>query len=251
VIKHFGFVDLLKHSLYETVSKTLFRNGVNREINGYAIRFPLEFSRFYPSNSEPEKFEFIRRFAKGNALDLGAHIGLYSVLLARQCESVLCFEPSNLTRVALLKTLEYNNCKNVEVRSECVTDETGEIDFYDTGSRASNANSIAPIGKRLTLKSVRIDDLNKDFDFIKIDIEGAELLALRGAKRTLKKVSHLTCEIHPNLLEKIGQSSKDIFDFLSQYNPKYFYDGRLVVPSDLQPISHQYELNIILNQRSV
>ena len=169
MIRHFGFVDLLKHSLYEAFSKTLFRNGVNREINGLAIRFPLEFSRFYPSKSEPEKFEFIKRYAKGNALDLGAHIGLYSVLLARQCESVLCFEPSNLTRVALLKTLEYNNCKNVEVRSECVAEETGEIDFYDTGSRASNANSIAPIGKRLTLKSVRIDDLNKDFDFIKID----------------------------------------------------------------------------------
>ena len=111
----------------------------------------------------------------------------------------------------------------------------------------SNANYNAPIGKRLTLKSVRIDDINKDFDFIKIDIEGAELQALRGAARTLRKVSHLTCEIHPKLLEQIGESSKEIFQFLDQFNPDYYYCGSLIEPNELIDISHQFELNIILN----
>jgi hypothetical protein len=115
------------------------------------------------------------------------------------------------------------------------------------GSRVSNANSTALIGKRLTLSSIRIDHLQIDFNFIEIDIEAAELQALRGAERTLRKLTDLTCKIYPRLSEQIRESSKENFQFLDQFNPDYFYCGPSIEPNELLNNSHQYELNTILN----
>ena len=122
-----------------------------------------------------------------------------------------------------------------------------EIVFFDTGTRASNANSIAPIGKPKIEPSIRIDDLNVEFDFIKIDIEGSELVALQGALKTLHTTKFMTLEIHPALLEKLGQTPRDIFELLKQYNPQYFYLGRSTSPEILEKIEHQYEINIIFD----
>ena len=243
----FGVYDSLKHSFYQITQALFFRNGIKTPINSTEITFPIEFARYYDSNNEPIKQAFIEDYASGVALDLGAHIGLYTVLLSRKCTKVIAFEPSAVTRKALYQTLKMNACTNVEVRNECVTNVSGEIVFYDTGSRASNANSIAPIGKPRIEPSLRIDDLNMKFDFIKIDIEGSELVALQGALETLLSTKFMTLEIHPALLEKLGQTPRDIFELLKQYNPQYFYLGRSTSPEDLEKIEHQYEINIIFD----
>jgi FkbM family methyltransferase len=247
----FGLYDLIKHKLYQIIQALLFPNGIKRRINSTEIMFPIEFARYYASDNEPLKQTFIENHASGVSLDLGAHIGLYTVLLSRKCSRVIAFEPSSATRKVLSQTLKMNSCTNVEVRSECVTNASGEIVFYDTGTRGSNANSIAPIGKPRIEPSLRIDDLNIEFDFIKIDIEGSELVALQGALKTLFKAKFMTLEVHPALLKKIGHDPKDIFELLKVYNPQYFYLGAMTSPSDLENISYQYELNILLNSPSV
>ena len=247
MILEFGVYDFLKHSFYQMIQAIFFRNGVKTRINSMEIVFPIEFARYYDSNNEPIKQAFIADFASGVALDLGAHIGLYTVLLSRKCTKVIAFEPSAVTRNALNQTLKLNSCQNVEVRSECVTNTSGEIVFFDTGTRASNANSIAPIGKPKIEPSIRIDDLNVEFDFIKIDIEGSELVALQGALKTLHTTKFMTLEVHPALLEKLGQTPRDIFELLKKYNPKYFYLGTSTSPEILEKIEHQYEINIIFD----
>ncbi len=242
----YGYSDFCKHIFYKIAQKIFFRHGVKRKINSAEIVFPIEFARYYGSNNEPIKQKFIEDFAMGQALDLGAHIGLYTVLLSRKCTKVVAFEPSKVTREALIETLNLNDCTNVEVRSECVTNTTGEIVFHDTGTRASNANSIAPIGKPTKEISIRIDDLGMKFDFIKIDIEGSELLALRGATKTLATTKYLTLEVHPELLNTLGQSSKEIFELLNDFKPQYFYLGKTTSSEILETIDHQFEVNIIL-----
>ena len=242
----FGLYDICKHTFYQIAQVTFFRKGIKRKINSAEIVFPVEFSRYYDSNNEPLKQKFIEDFAVGQALDLGAHIGLYTVLLSKKCTRVVAFEPSRVTREALIHTLKLNDCKNVEVRSECVTDTIGEIVFYDTGTRASNANSIAPIGNPIKEQSIRIDDLGMQFDFIKVDIEGAELLALRGATKTLATTRYLTLEIHPEILKTLGHSPRQIFELLSEFDPMYFYLGQITPSAVLEQIDDQYEINIIL-----
>lgn len=247
MILEFGIYDLLKHSFYQITQALFFRHGVKKRINSAEIIFPIEFARYYDSDNEPIKQTFIEDFASGVALDLGAHIGLYTVLLSRKCTKVIAFEPSAETRKALSQTLKMNICTNVEVRSECVTNTSGEVVFYDTGTRASNANSIAPIGRPKIEQSLRIDDLNVKFDFIKIDIEGAELVALQGALKTLHTTKFMTLEVHPALLDKLGQTPRDIFELLKQYNPEYFYLGASTSPEILEKIEHQYEINIVFD----
>ena len=243
----YGVYDFIKHAIYQIAQYLFFPKGIKRRINSAEINFPIEFARYYESNNEPLKQAFIEKFAYGVSLDLGAHIGLYTVLLSRKSERVLAFEPSTATRKILNQTLEMNACTNVEVRSECVTNISGEIVFYDTGTRGSNANSIAPIGKPTTEPSLRIDDLNIEFDFIKIDIEGSELVALQGASKTLFKTKFMTLEVHPALLRKLGQTPRDIFELLKVYNPQYFYLGELTLPEVLEDIGHQYEINIVFS----
>lgn len=225
-----------------------FRKGIPRRIDGENFRFPIEFARFYPSSSEPLKTNFIIGHAKGNALDLGAHIGLFTVLLARKCEMVIAVEPIDATRAALTRSLTMNKCNNVLVVNQCVSDFNGSGVIFDTGSRGSNANSMAPIGVALEKEMRTIDSFNINFDFIKIDIEGAEVKALRGAKRTLANVHYMTIEIHPKLIKLIGDNIEEIFDLLEPYCPQYFHEGIKKTPLDLMLLDTQYELNVMLNQ---
>lgn len=211
------------------------------------IKFPFEYSRYYPSDYEPFKQKFIEKYAFGTAVDLGAHIGLYSVLLSKKTTSVIAFEPTPYTRKVLNETLKINNCDNVTVRSEIVTDVTGSGTFYETETLVSNANSIVPVGNPVQVDTIRLDDLNLKIDFLKIDIEGAELLALRGARKTLSSIKYITLEIHPRLMRQLGQSVFDIFELLEQFKPVYYLGDEIVTVEKLGNIENHFEINILLN----
>jgi len=240
-----------KHVMYLLLENTLFRNGVKKKINGEEIRFPLEYSRYYPSDYESFKQAFIRRHASGNCVDLGAHIGLYTVLMSRKAKQVIAFEPTDYTRKIFQKTLKLNECKNVKVRSEVVSDRAGKSSFYDTGKRVSNANSVVPVGTSTQIESLALDDLRISIDFLKIDIEGSELMALKGAKKVLSTLKYMTIEIHPSLLHRLGQSAEEIFQLLEQFQPVYFFEGRIATPVELLKITDHFEVNIALNGSNV
>jgi FkbM family methyltransferase len=209
--------------------------------------FPLTYSRYYPADYEPYKQKFIEDYAEGICVDLGAHIGLYTVLLSKRATSVIAFEPSDFTRGVLEQTVRLNYCKNVIVRSEIVSDICGPHTFHESKTRVSNANSLIPVGLPRTVSSVTLDDLNLKIDFLKIDIEGAELLALRGATRVLKSLKFMTLEIHPSLLKQLNQGVPEIFKVLAPHKPQYFFEGKLTSEDNLVTIQDHFEVNIIFN----
>jgi FkbM family methyltransferase len=234
-----------KYVAYSFVSSIFFRNGISKKINSTLVIFPLTYSRYYPADYEPYKQKFIEENARGVCLDLGAHIGLYTVLLSKNASSVIAFEPSNFTRKVLEETLRLNKCKNVTVRSEVISDVRGSHTFHETGVRVSNANSVIPVGSPRSVNSITLDELDVQIDFLKIDIEGAELLALRGATKVLKSLKFMTLEIHPSLLELIHQDVQEIFEILAPQKPLYFFEGRLTTCEALLTIKDHFEVNII------
>jgi FkbM family methyltransferase len=240
-----------KHLVYLLLGSTLFRGGVKKKINGEEIRFPLEYARYYPSNYETFKQDFIGKYASGNCVDLGAHIGLYTVFMSRKADQVIAFEPTGYTRKICEQTIKMNRCKNIKVRSEVVSDRTGESSFYDTGNRVSNANSVVPVGALMQVKSLTLDDLGISIDFLKIDIEGSELMALKGAKNVLSTLKYMTIEIHPSLLRRLGQSAEEIFQLLEQFQPIYYFEGRIATSVELLKITDHFEVNIALNGSNV
>ncbi|MBD2358437.1 FkbM family methyltransferase [Tolypothrix sp. FACHB-123] len=142
--------------------------------------------------------------------DIGAHTGFYALLasvLVGANGKVVAFEPDPRNLFYLKKHLQLNQIQNVTVIEAAVSDSCGKMFFEGStflGQLPSQGNIESSFLGRLSsqgniqVKTVAIDELiNKEQipipNFLKIDVEGAELLVLSGAKQTLSKA-------HPTIL---------------------------------------------------
>ena len=122
--------------------------------------------------------------------DLGANVGFYTLLsslLVGDAGKVIAFEPLPRNYKLLRKHLSINRINNVEVIEAAVSEKAGTICF-DEGPHAS-MGKIADQGN-LEVQIVGLDELFNEGkipspDYLKIDIEGAEFLALKGAKKLI------------------------------------------------------------------
>jgi FkbM family methyltransferase len=202
--------------------------GVPRVVNGEAIRFPARWSRYYPATYEPTKTAFLRERSPQGAtvLDLGAHIGLFSVQLARSVGPsgrVISFEPVPGTAAVLRETIRYNGVEPVvSVRQAALSGRCGEVELFETGDECSNASSLVRTDR--TRGSVRVaattlddvvDEERLAVAVVKMDIEGAELEVLEGASALLSvQRPAMTIEVHPRELRASGRDPKEVFDVL-------------------------------------
>jgi FkbM family methyltransferase len=128
----------------------------------------------------------------GIVLDIGANVGYYTLMAARGVGAggrVIAFEPSPRNFSFLRKHLEINNIRNAECQQLALSNEVGTARF---------AADIDPVAQRMTssgnisVKTTTIDEFlagaNIKVDLIKIDVEGAELKVLQGARNTLQKM---------------------------------------------------------------
>lgn len=122
------------------------------------------------------------------AVDVGAHVGMISLALAERHERVLAFEPNPLALSRLLGAAP----ENVAVSSTAVSDRPGLRTLHvpvvfgrevaSLGSLEAGDTSL----RRLEVLGVRLDDLGlEDVDLLKIDVEGHEIEAVRGAAQLL------------------------------------------------------------------
>lgn len=144
----------------------------------------------------------IKRLVPGQTvLDIGAHVGFYSMLASRLVEDqgqVHSFEPTPWTFNLLTKnTIDH---KNVFLNNYAVSDKKEIIEFFDYGPgfgafNTSDQNGAPALHRHKTLvkvNTISIDEYCREHslkpDFIKLDAEGAEYLILRGMKETLRVV---------------------------------------------------------------
>ncbi|MEH2250266.1 FkbM family methyltransferase [Nostoc sp.] len=128
--------------------------------------------------------------------DLGSNSGFYTILasiLVGSQGKVVAFEPHPQNLHYLKQHLQLNHLENVIVIDRAVSDSSGVIQFDGSGF----TGHISSQGE-LQVETVSLDEFidTKQIpppNFLKIDIEGAEMLALSGAKSMLSK-------IHPTIL---------------------------------------------------
>ncbi|MEH2006873.1 FkbM family methyltransferase [Nostoc sp.] len=128
--------------------------------------------------------------------ELGSNSGFYTILasvLVGSQGKVVAFEPHPQNLHYLKQHLRLNHLENVIVIDSAVSDSSGVIQFDGSGF----TGHISSQGE-LQVKTVSLDELIDTEqilppNFLKIDIEGAEMLALTGAKSILSK-------IHPTIL---------------------------------------------------
>jgi FkbM family methyltransferase len=170
-------------------------------------------------------------------LDLGAHHGLYSLLASKRVGSggrVFAFEPSSREQRVLRLHLLLNRRRNV-VRQELALGETNaEADLYVVDRWAAGCNSLRPpnVPARTSLKRVRVvrlDDWLTEWkihrvDFIKMDVEGAELGVLKGASCLLERRPRpiILTEVQDIRARPWGYEGKNILDYLSVRGYKWF-----------------------------
>lgn len=235
-------MSLVKEFAYKTLDAVTLGKGIARHIGGEEIRFPPRWSRYYENEYEPETFKFFKEniSAGDTVLDIGGHIGLFAVLTAKlvgKTGRVFTFEPTPFTRGVLKEVVELNECGDVvEIRGEAVSSARGETVFFDTGDAISNANSLVKTElskKEIPITLISVDEFVKErglkVDCMKIDVEGAELDVLKGARETfLTQRPTARLGLHPSFIEQNGQSLAGIWAILEDYKLDVVFDGEHV-----------------------
>lgn len=114
------------------------------------------------------------------ASDIGANIGLHSIMMSRCGWTVSCFEPDPIHVEKLQSNLSLNGINTVTVNQKAVSDKEGSLEFIrvkgnTTGSHLSGAKE-SPYGEldKFTVQVSAIADIMAQSDFIKMDVEGHE-----------------------------------------------------------------------------
>jgi FkbM family methyltransferase len=157
-------------------------------------------------------------------LDVGANLGAYTVLFAQWVGTtgrVYAFEPAPASRAALERQIALNEVgSRVLVRPEAVSASSGARRFRADGLQGDNrliSPAATSVDRAIDVSVTSLDDFCEREsvvpDVIKIDVEGAELEALRGARRTIARAggaAHIFVELHPSLWSQMGVTRGDI-----------------------------------------
>ena len=130
-------------------------------------------------------------------VDVGAHIGLYTLRAARDVGGdgkVIAVEPDPQSFHILKDNVSLNNLNNVLVVNAALSETSGQKTFYAATDPSLSGFELQPearIRKIETVKIMTLDELLTNLniekvDWIKIDVEGAELQVLMGGVRLLE-----------------------------------------------------------------
>lgn len=233
--------SVVKNVAYSVLNVLTLKKGIQRTINGFKVRFPARWSRYYPADYEKENYAFLQQFVKPGmeVIDIGGHIGLFSVCcsqLNRGSGKVISFEPTPGTYALLKETLAINKCTNVTPVQAAVSEKEGTDTFYVSHTAGCNSNSLVKNKEEKDLsaydvKLVTIDGIVTTHgitpSLIKIDAEGAELDVLKGGVKTFKQMKPvLILGLHPAFIKQKGDSLEAIWDLLAGVSYKTEMEGK-------------------------
>jgi len=170
---------------------------------------------------EPEVAEWFEQVVKPGmtVLDIGAHVGFYTLLAAElvgKTGKVFAFEPEPENFAVLSKNVTSNKYVNIHLVNKAITDKDGRVELFinpqgnDRHSIYQNPRSVVA-ESRITVASTSIDEFLEmqgwpQVDVIKMDIEGAEPIAVEGMAGLLARSDSLKLliEFAPELLKAAG-----------------------------------------------
>ena len=195
----------------------------------------VERSLYYTGTYEAGTLDFIKNNLKrgDRFVDVGANIGLMSIVASSAVGNegkIFSFEPHPETAKILRFNIDLNAIKNIEIIQKGVGSSTGQAKIYDRwdvnrgGASLISSNSEQ---ESFDIEIVKLDDVlqSSSVDMIKIDIEGYELEALKGAKNIIgsEKPPILIVECTQET-EHQEYSREELYFWLKNTNSKYkFY----------------------------
>jgi FkbM family methyltransferase len=170
---------------------------------------------------------------------------------------VLSFEPSPRECGRLKNNLLWNWCSNVELLPCALGEEPGETDLFLADGSQDWCNSLRPPLVDGPTRAVRVSVRRLDtvlverkiskVDFIKLDVEGAELPVLYGAVRLLQRESRpaILAEVQDIRTLAWGYPAREIVEFLMRMDYRWF---AIAANGALLPVScdqQTYDANLV------
>jgi FkbM family methyltransferase len=211
ILKHQTDETSLKYHLYKNKYKVAFKDSTTFLVSIDEL-FVNEFYKFRTDNDQPK------------IIDCGSYIGTSILYFKVNYPNAVItgFEPDEKNYSILKQNLDSWNFKNTIALNAAIWIDNGSISFNSVGNMSSRIET-DPSGNddNGNVKCVRLNDLlNEEIDFLKIDIEGAELAVLRDCSDNLKNVKKLFVEYHGKYNEMFKLN--EILEILLQNNFKYY-----------------------------
>lgn len=218
------------------------------EVGGFA-----NFSEYHSVpqfiNAAERRFFEESPFGAGPIIDVGANIGLVSLLLARRFpdREIHAFEPNPTTFETLEANIARNGASKVSCHRYAVSDADGTVMFDNdpikrgTASISKGGGNHAAEVPATTLDSFVAKQNISAIGLLKIDVEGYETLVLRGASRVLSEIrpSAIYFEVCPPLTERAGFAVADPARMLAEagYDLRRLTDTGALTPATLDEVS--------------
>jgi FkbM family methyltransferase len=259
--------DSIARRLVKHVSAPLLSERVYSILQAAAKAWDIRTGSWY--EPELELIPYAVRTGE-TAVDIGGNYGLYAYHLSRAVGPsgrVYSFEPVPLACAAFGLVTKILRLRNVVLIPKACGETQGRatliVPIADSGTISAglthlDARNNDRDGKaihfkfsrtqHITCDMVRVDDIMADaadVTFVKCDIEGAELVALRGATKIIDRFRpSIVCEINPWFLEGFGIKLDELLNFFGERGYQlYWYDDRqrrLVPKQPAQVVEDNY-----------
>jgi FkbM family methyltransferase len=221
-----------KHRLYRILAGSSWMvEGVTPQ--GIKLRFRPDDATcflFFRPGYQTQLTDLIAALPPGGVfVDVGANVGNYSLLGARQVGAsglVVSFEPVAKTYSGFLQNISANHVPNVVPFNAAAAAEEGMAEMVcSEDSGLSHVGRVEGVARTPTQRTAMLT-LNRTLppllggraiDLMKVDVEGAELGVLRGASQLLEtgRIKRLLVEIAPACLARFKTTPAELTDFLA------------------------------------
>lgn len=152
-----------------------------------------------------------------NFIDVGTHIGTYSIILSECFNNVYSFEPQRDIYNCLCGSIALNGIRNIRTYNTALSDSNVDSMMYHISEDGNESTLREPMEylTKSVVKCKTLDDYNfKNIGFIRIDVEGWEENVLKGGLNTLMLNNY------PKLLFKSNVDSKSLSEFITSIGYK-------------------------------
>ncbi|MGH3614024.1 MAG: FkbM family methyltransferase [Pseudonocardia sp.] len=217
---------------------------------------------------DPSMHRFIENHVKPGmtCFDVGANVGVVALHLARRVGlsgSVHAFEPVSSIRRRLTENTERNGLSTtVKIHPAALSNGSGRAVMAVADETATNQGQASLVNSdnpqlviSTEITTITIDEFVESngvdrLDFLKVDIQGAELLLLEGGSRVFTELSpQILMEVSPEDLGGMGKNSRDLLEAVEAYGYRIYeldsrgWPGRPVHAQDVP--ADYYAANVV------
>ena len=168
-------------------------------------------------------YEFIPSGTANKILDCGSNMGLSVVYFALKYPNhqIIAFEPEKAIFDILTENVKSFELKNVELLQKAAWIKNENLEFFSDGGMGGRVNNQYKNQIPTIIEAVPLlDYLKEDVDFLKMDIEGAEVEVLKYCGKGLKKAKNIFFEYHNDVSK--NQTLHELLALVSEYGFNYY-----------------------------